>query len=98
MLENVGVKPTNFNLKLIPIQLGRTGDSFTSSNVTSKILTPNISTRYKLFDLLNIKTESQPLTSKLAENTVETVTKMFGFDVLILGMTKQVSKKPMTLW
>lgn len=85
MLENIGVKPTNFNLKLIPIQLGRTGDSFTSSNVTSKILTPNISTRYKLFGLLNIKTESQPLTSKLAENTVETVTKMFGFDVFNSG-------------
>ena len=85
MLENLGVKPDNFNLKIIPIQLGRTGESFTSAAVSAKTLTPNISTRYKLFDLLNVKSEAQPLTSKLAEGTVSIITKMFGFDIFNTG-------------
>ena len=81
LLENLGMSFDKVNLRVIPIQVSKSGDLYTKASVESKLVDPNFNVRSKILDILNINITTKPVTSKIGEDTISAISKMVGFDV-----------------
>lgn len=91
ILEANGIKGSNINLYVFPITLTRQGDKYTNAIVGESTLEPlSYSPEYtsKIYEVLDIHPDTQPINSELAKTTIGIQGKMFGFDTCVYEKDK----------